>query len=122
MLSGVLCVCMYYERPLSPYVLSTSIHTHAHAHTHTHTHSGNVREREPRGRRERKRRADRRTNTQSSEKTNPDTSISAHQRILLSWERDYPLGHDATRAPVLYALDHMAEKLEAVKGTYINGQ
>lgn len=34
----------------------------------------------------------------------------------MSWERDYPLGLDATRAPVLYALDTIPEKVRAVKG------
>ena len=45
-----------------------------------------------------------------------DSTTGTHHRILMSWERDYPLGLAATRAPVLYALDKIPEKLKAVKG------
>ena len=51
-----------------------------------------------------------------SRQERPEGSPSNHYRILMSWERDYPLGLDATRAPVLYALDTIPEKVRAVKG------
>ena len=41
---------------------------------------------------------------------------SAHYRILKSWEPDYSLGLNATRAPILFSLEKMHEKLRAVKG------
>ena len=44
--------------------------------------------------------------------------MSAHQKILMSWERDYPLGLQATRAPVLYALVNIPDKLKDIKGMY----
>ena len=50
------------------------------------------------------------------QKSTEPGSTSNHYRILMSWERDYPLGLQATRAPVLYALDNFPEKVRAVKG------
>lgn len=47
-----------------------------------------------------------------------ENTASAHYRILMSWERDYPLGLRATRAPILYALEKIPDKLKAVKGQY----
>ena len=43
---------------------------------------------------------------------------NSHYQILMSWERDYPLGLQATRAPILYAMETIPEKLKAVRGTY----
>ena len=51
--------------------------------------------------------------------TPQDKTMSNHYRILMSWERDYPLGLRATRAPVLYALDNIPEKVKAVKGQFL---
>ncbi|CAI8056221.1 hypothetical protein GBAR_LOCUS30632, partial [Geodia barretti] len=45
---------------------------------------------------------------------------SAHYRILKSWEPDYSLGLNATRAPILFSLEKMHEKLRAVKGGWMN--
>ena len=42
---------------------------------------------------------------------------NSHYQILMSWERDYPLGLQATRAPILYAMETIPEKLKAVRGT-----
>ena len=46
----------------------------------------------------------------------PDCRTSNHHHILMSWERDYPLGLRATRAPVLYAMTNIPDQVRAVKG------
>ena len=45
-----------------------------------------------------------------------DATVSNHHKLLMSWERDFPLGLQGTRAPVLFALDTIPKKLETTKG------
>ena len=43
-------------------------------------------------------------------------SQGTHSRVLMSWEKDITLGAMATRAPVLYALENIPEKIAEVEG------
>ena len=42
--------------------------------------------------------------------------LSSHYKLLSTWEADYSRGSNSTRAPVLYAVDTIADKLAAIDG------
>ena len=44
------------------------------------------------------------------------TKLSTHYKFLMSWENDFFKGSMSTKAPVLYALDTIADKLATRKG------
>ena len=46
------------------------------------------------------------------------TKLSTHYKFLMSWESDFFKGSMSTKAPVLYALDTIADKLAASKGLF----
>lgn len=58
------------------------------------------------------------SSTRSHRRGSPGTiRRSNHTKILASWESDADRGSQATRGPVLYALETIPDKLAAVKGT-----
>ena len=46
------------------------------------------------------------------------TKLSTHYKFLMSWEKDFFKGSMSTKAPVLYALDTIADKLATRKGLH----
>ena len=44
-------------------------------------------------------------------KTTILSDFSKHYRILMTWEKDYARGKNATKAPVLYAVEHMTDQI-----------
>ena len=46
------------------------------------------------------------------------SKLSTHYKFLMSWESDFFKGSMSTKAPVLYALDTIADKLAASKGLF----
>ena len=53
--------------------------------------------------------------TETPEKS---TKLSTHYKFLMSWEKDFFKGSMSTKAPVLYALDTIADKLATRKGLH----
>ena len=47
-----------------------------------------------------------------------DDTLSNHHKLLMSWEPDYLRGLNATRAPVLFAIEKMKDKLKDIKGQH----
>ena len=45
-----------------------------------------------------------------------DDTLSNHHKLLMSWEPDYPRGLQATRAPILFAIENMEDKLKEITG------
>lgn len=53
---------------------------------------------------------------QKEEEVKLDDTLSNHHKLLMSWEPDYPRGLQATRAPILFAIENMEDKLKDIKG------
>ena len=52
------------------------------------------------------------------EEVKSDDTLSNHHKLLMSWEPDYPRGLNAMRAPVLFAIEKMEDKLKDIKGQH----